>query len=90
MPDSAPLIQRITGTVPAQGTAGTLQDEVVARAPFAGAVSRAAIIPEAASAADATNNRTFRLVNKGQAGVGTTGTGQAHAGYEAVVEFTRS
>lgn len=72
MPDSTPLKKTISATVPAQGTAGTVQDQVVGEAPFAGTVSEVTIIPEAAVTAHATNYRTFRLVNKGQAGAGTT------------------
>lgn len=71
MPDTAPYIQKVQGTVPAAAAAAA-QDEVIGKAPFAGEVSRATIIPEAALTADAANNRTFRLVNKGQAGTGTT------------------
>lgn len=72
MPDSAPLTRTLEATVPAQATAATTQDQVVGEAPFAGTVTAASITPEAASAADATNNRTWSLINKGSAGLGTT------------------
>lgn len=56
----------------AQGTAGTSEGCVVGRAPFDGTLVTASIIPQAALTADATNNRTFSLHNRGQAGTGTT------------------
>jgi hypothetical protein len=68
----APLTRTIAATVPAQGTAGTVQDNVVSEAPFDGTVSAVRLIPEAALTADNTNNRTFRLLNKGQTGAGST------------------
>jgi hypothetical protein len=39
---------------------------------FAGKVTSASYVPEAAATGDNTNARTFTLVNKGQAGAGTT------------------
>lgn len=72
MADTAPLTKVVEATVPAQGTAGTTQDQVVGESPVAGTVSSVSITPEAALTADATNYRTFRLVNKGQDGSGTT------------------
>lgn len=72
MPDSAPLTRTIKAFVPAQGTANATQDEVIGTAPFAGTVTAVTIVPEAALTAHATNYRTFRLVNKGQAGSGST------------------
>ena len=68
---SAPLQRTLESTVPA-AIAGAVQDQVVGRAPYVGTVVAVTITPEAAAAADAVNNRTYRLVNKGQAGVGTT------------------
>jgi hypothetical protein len=70
--EGAPNVKTIASTIPAQGTAGTAQDNVVSEAPFAGTVTAARLVPEANLTADATNNRIFRLINKGQAGVGTT------------------
>lgn len=72
MADTAPLLRSISAEVPAQGTAGTVQDFVIGEAPYAGTVTEVTIIPEAAVTANATNYRTFRVVNKGQAGAGTT------------------
>ncbi len=66
------LKRTIEATVPAQGTANAAQDLVIGKAPFAGRVKSVSIIPEAALVANATNFRTFRVVNKGQTGVGTT------------------
>lgn len=72
MPDTAPHLRTMTATVPAQGTASTLQDLIIGEAPFAGTVTEVTITPEAAVTAHGTNYRTFRVVNKGQAGAGTT------------------
>lgn len=66
------ITRTIERDVPAQGTAGSTQDNVVGEAPFAGTVTEVTIIPEAAVVAHATNYRTFRVLNKGQAGAGTT------------------
>lgn len=72
MADQAPLVQGIDATVPAQATAGAAQDQTIGDAPVTGTVTAVSIISEAAVAADAVNNRTFRIINKGQAGTGTT------------------
>lgn len=72
MPDSAPHKTVVEATVPAQATAATLQDQVIGEAPYAGTVSEVTIVPEAALTANGTNFRTFRVVNKGQAGAGST------------------
>lgn len=72
MPDTAPLTRTYEAFVPAQATAGTVQDQVITASPFAGTVTSYTIVPEAAVTAHGTNFRTFRLVNKGQAGAGTT------------------
>jgi hypothetical protein len=72
MPDTSPLIRIIDETIPAQGTAGTAQDQVIGRAPFNATATAASLVPEANLTADNTNNRTFRVVNKGQSGSGTT------------------
>lgn len=71
-PDSAPHQSVLQATVPAQGTANAVQDQVIGEAPYAGTVSAVVIVPEAALTAHGTNFRTFRVVNKGQAGAGTT------------------
>jgi hypothetical protein len=71
MTDTAPLTKSIATTVPAAGAAVD-QDQVIGEAPFAGTVSSVIITPEAALTANGTNYRTFSVVNKGQAGAGTT------------------
>lgn len=62
----------LEASIPAQGTAGTAQDTVIGEAPFAGTVTEVTFIPEATLAAHASNIRTFRVVNKGSDGSGTT------------------
>jgi hypothetical protein len=69
---SAPFIRPIEADVPAVSTAGNSDDSVLTQAPFAGTVTAVEYIPEAAITGAATNNRTVSLVNKGQAGSGTT------------------
>jgi hypothetical protein len=71
MPDSAPLVRKLTTTLPAL-TAGTAGDQTLGEAPYAGTVSDVSFTPEAAITGDNTNKRTFTLVNKGQAGSGST------------------
>jgi hypothetical protein len=66
-----PVKRTIATTVPAAGAAVT-QDQVIDRAPYAGVISAVTIVPEAALTANATNFRTFRVMNKGQAGAGST------------------
>lgn len=68
---AAPLISRLKETIPAVA-AGVAQDQTVGEAPFAGSVNAVTFTPEAAITGQATNFRTFRLVNKGAAGAGTT------------------
>jgi len=72
MPSGTPKAATLKATVPAQATAGTVQDQVIGESPVAGTVIGVSITPEAAVTANATNYRTFRVVNKGQAGAGTT------------------
>jgi hypothetical protein len=69
---SAPLVRVIEESVPAVTTAGNSDDTVLAQSPYAGTVSAVQYVPEAAITGAATNNRTVSLVNKGQAGSGTT------------------
>jgi hypothetical protein len=71
MADSAPLQRVIEVDVPAAATAVS-DDSVVAQAPFDCTVTSVQYIPEAAITGAATNNRTVTLVNKGQAGSGST------------------
>jgi hypothetical protein len=46
--------------------------EASVEAPFAGTVTKVQYLPQAAMTGDNTNARTFTLINKGQAGLGTT------------------
>lgn len=69
---TAPLVRIREETVPAVGTAGNDDDTVIGQAQFAGTVTRVEYVPEAAITGAATNNRTLSLINKGQAGSGTT------------------
>ncbi len=71
MTDTAPLVEAIEATVPA-ATKEAVQDQVIGEAPFAGTVTGVTIVPEAAGTANATNFRTFRVVNKGADGSGST------------------
>lgn len=68
---SAPLVRVIEQDVPAAATA-VADDSVIAQSPFAGTVTAVQYVPEAAITGAATNNRAVSLVNKGQAGSGTT------------------
>ena len=69
---TAPFVQVIERNVPAVSTAGNDDDTVLGQAPFACTVTSVQYVPEAAITGAATNNRTVSLVNKGQAGAGTT------------------
>ena len=71
MTDTAPLTKTLEATIPA-AAATAEPDQTITEAPFAGTLTKAAIVPEAAATGDATNNRTFTVVNKGQDGSGTT------------------
>lgn len=71
MPDTSPLISKLEATVPS-AIAGNAQDQVVGEAPFAGTVTSVTFTPEADITGAATNFRTFRLLNKGTDGNGTT------------------
>lgn len=55
-----------------QATAGTDQSTIMGRAPFAGVLSQAELLPATALTGDPTNNRVFTVFNRGQAGAGTT------------------
>ncbi|MFE6785192.1 hypothetical protein ACFVFF_23335 [Streptomyces sp. NPDC057680] len=72
MPDAAPLVRVIEADVPAVSTAGNDDDTVITQAPFDCTVTAVEYVPEAAITGAATNHRTFSLVNKGQAGSGST------------------
>ena len=69
---TAPFVQVIERNVPAVSTAGNDDDTVLGQAPFDCTVTSVQYVPEAAITGAATNHRTVSLVNKGQAGSGTT------------------
>jgi hypothetical protein len=56
----------------AQATAATDETFGIGEAQFDATVTEVGLIPDAALTADATNNRTFTVVNKGQDGSGNT------------------
>lgn len=69
---TAPYVQVIERNVPAVSTAGNDDDTVLGQAPFACTVTSVQYVPEAAITGADTNSRTVSLVNKGQAGSGST------------------
>lgn len=71
MPDTSPLIRKLSTTVPALA-AGVAGDQTLGEAPFACTLTSASFTPEAAITGDNTNTRTFTIVNKGASGAGTT------------------
>lgn len=72
MPDSAPYVRVIEADVPAVSTAGNDDDTVITQAPFDCTVTAVQYVPEAAVTGANTNTRSVSLINKGQAGSGTT------------------
>ena len=72
MADTAPYVRVIEENVPAVSTAGNDDDVVLTQAPFDCTVTLVEYVPEASITGAATNHRTVSLVNKGQAGSGTT------------------
>lgn len=71
MPTGTPKAATLKATVPAATIAAT-QDQVIGESPVAGTVIGVSFTPEAALTAHGTDYRTFKVVNKGQAGAGTT------------------
>ena len=71
MPDTAPLVNKLAATIPS-AIAAAAQDQAVGEAPFAGTVTAVTFTPEANITGQASNYRTFRLVNKGSDGNGST------------------
>ncbi|MFG3476471.1 hypothetical protein ACGF3K_14565 [Streptomyces sp. NPDC047980] len=69
---TAPYVQVIERNVPAVSTANASDDTVLGQAPFACTVTSVQYVPEAAITGAATNHRSVSLVNKGQAGSGST------------------
>jgi hypothetical protein len=72
MADTAPYVQVIERNVPAVSTAGNDDDTVLGQAPFDCTVTSVQYVAEAAITGADTNSRTVSLVNKGQAGSGST------------------
>ncbi len=71
MPDSAPLIRKLQATIPA-AIAAVAQDQTIGEAPFAGTVTGVTFTAEAAITGQATDYRTYQVINKGTDGNGTT------------------
>lgn len=69
---ASPQIETVTVPVPAMATAATDETSFVARAPFAGGVAAVRFTADANITGVNTNNRFFRLVNRGQNGAGNT------------------
>lgn len=74
MSSAAPLTKKVQATVPATAAAVDY-DQTVVEAPFIGTVTGVTYTPEAAITGNTTDSRTLTLVNKGQAGAGTTVVG---------------
>ena len=68
---TAPFQQTIETDIPAAGAAVD-QDTIIGEAPFDGTLAGATLFPEAAVTGATATKRTFTIVNKGQAGAGTT------------------
>jgi hypothetical protein len=68
---TAPYVQTLRGTVPPVAAASTA-DQTIGEAPFAGTVAGASFTPEAAITGNTAASRTLTIVNKGQAGAGST------------------
>jgi hypothetical protein len=72
MVDTAPYVRTLEFAGPAVSTVGNDDDVAAAVAPFDCTVSSVTYTTETAITGAATNNRTVSLVNKGQAGAGST------------------
>jgi hypothetical protein len=71
MTDTTPLQSTLRGTIPA-ASAGSAYDQTIDTVPWAATVSNVTFTPEADITGAATNYRTYRVVNKGADGNGTT------------------
>ena len=71
MTDTAPLIRKLTADADAvaKGSDATVP---IGAAPFAGVVTSVTVTPPSKLTGANTNSRTLKLINKGQAGEGTT------------------
>lgn len=72
MPDSTGISRTARGQIPAQGTAGTTQATDITEVQFNGTITGASLTTPVAIVANGTNYRIFTLMNRGQAGTGTT------------------
>lgn len=72
MPDTAPHIQVMQAMVPGQATAGTDDSWVLFEVPFDATVTAVSYTTDAAITGHASNNRTFSVINTGNAGTGAT------------------
>ena len=68
---TAPLQQTVQEDAAAVAAASTLSTPI-ARAPYAGTVTAVTLTPSAAITGVNTNTRRYELINRGQAGAGTT------------------
>lgn len=71
MPDTAPFVQKLETISPAFATDAEGSSPAM-EAPFAGTISAVTYTPEAAITGVDTNTRRLELINRGQAGAGTT------------------
>jgi len=69
--DEAPIVHTFEHEVPAVTIAADSKTDVV-ESPYSGTVTAVNFVPIAAIVGADTNSRTLSLVNKGQAGAGTT------------------
>ena len=67
-----PRVERFYLPVPAVATAGNTDENPVIKAPFTGVVQLVSYVPKTTITGAATNTRKVSLLNKGQAGAGTT------------------
>lgn len=72
MTDQAPHLTKLETQAAPVATVGNDLTTIVGEAREAGTVTSVSYIPVTAVTGAATNNRTYALVNKGQAGAGTT------------------
>jgi hypothetical protein len=72
MSEQAPRTIKLQGTQPPISTVGNSDSFPLGEAPEAGVLSSASYVPETTITGANTNTRIHRVVNKGQAGSGTT------------------
>jgi len=71
VPDTSPLVRNLEHVAPAVTIAASAETDMT-EAPFAGTVTKVDYVAATAITGADTNSRTVVLVNKGQAGSGTT------------------